>query len=69
VVNDYLLVVALDAARDEHLLAFDSPLHVEKPTRANLIQRPFRLAGGAYWVEYGCVASGVSVYFGSSWFQ
>lgn len=51
-VNDYLLVVALDAARDEHLLAFDSPLHVDNQPTDGWLRRPLRLAGGAYWVEY-----------------
>ena len=50
-VNDYLMVVALDPSQDEHLLAFDSPLHVEDSPRRSVL-RPFRLASGTYWVEY-----------------
>jgi len=50
-VNDYLLVVALDPSQDEHLLAFDSPLHVEVGRRRSLF-RQFRPTSGAYWVEY-----------------
>lgn len=49
-VNDYLLVVALDTSKDEHLLAFDSPLHVEDGPRAG--RHRVRASGGAYWVEY-----------------
>jgi hypothetical protein len=29
-VNDYLLVAALDASKDDHLLSYDSPVHVPK---------------------------------------
>lgn len=50
-VNDYLLVVALDAGQDEHLLAFDSPLHVRYQSPRTMLQ-PFRTASGAYWVQY-----------------
>jgi hypothetical protein len=50
-VNDYLLVVALDPAQDEHLLAFDTPLNVEPGTRSQAL-KPFRLVSGGYWVEY-----------------
>jgi len=50
-VNDYLLVVALDPTQDEHLLAFDSPLHVQARPRRSALQL-FRLASGVYWVEY-----------------
>jgi hypothetical protein len=51
-VNEYLLVVALNSGHDEHLLAFDSPLHVEPQPQGHSIWRPLRLAGGAYWVAY-----------------
>ncbi len=50
-VNDYLLVVALDAGEDEYLLAFDSPLHVRYQSPRTMLQ-PFRTASGAYWVQY-----------------
>jgi hypothetical protein len=49
-VNDYLLVVGLDSSKDEHLLAFDSPLHVEDGPREG--RHRVRTSGGAYWVEY-----------------
>jgi hypothetical protein len=51
VVNDYLLVVALDSAQEEHLLAFDSPLHIELKPRRSLLQWS-RMANGPYWVRY-----------------
>jgi hypothetical protein len=51
-VNQYLLVVGLDPSRDEHLLAFDSPLHLEKDRRLSRLWRPLRLAGGSYFVQY-----------------
>jgi hypothetical protein len=51
-VNDYLLVVGLDSAQDEHLLAFDTPLHVKDAPKDRWFRRPFRLAGGAYWIDY-----------------
>jgi hypothetical protein len=37
--NDYLLVVALDAATDDHLLSYDSPLHSGKPSPASMLRR------------------------------
>jgi hypothetical protein len=51
VVNDHLLVVALDPRRDEHLLAFDAPLHIEQRPRRS-VTRLLRLANGPYWVRY-----------------
>jgi hypothetical protein len=51
-VNDYLLVVGLDTSQDEHLLAFDSPLHVEERAAGGLLRRPVRASGGAYRVDY-----------------
>lgn len=51
-VNDYLLVVALDNRHDEHLMVFDSPLHVKPPPASPWGHRQIRLAGGAYWVQY-----------------
>jgi hypothetical protein len=37
--NDYLLVVALDAATDDHILSYDSPLHSGKPSPASMLRR------------------------------
>jgi hypothetical protein len=51
VVNDYLLVVALDPRKDEHLLAFDAPLHIERRSRRSPT-RLLRMATGPYWVRY-----------------
>ncbi|HCT76771.1 MAG TPA: hypothetical protein DGG94_02145 [Micromonosporaceae bacterium] len=49
-VNDYLIVVALDPVRDEHLLSFDSPLHVVDTTGSQRGRK--RSSEGAYWVKY-----------------
>jgi len=51
--NDHLLVVALDATIDEHLLTYDTPLYVSR--RANLRQRVWRAlraSGEGYYVQY-----------------
>ena len=54
-VNDYLLVVAVDAERDEHLLRYDSPMYAE-PERSG--PRTFwrQIAGSPrkYHLEYQC---------------
>jgi len=51
VINDYLLVVALDSAQDEHLLAFDTPLHIERRPRWQSL-RQLRIGNGPYWIQY-----------------
>jgi hypothetical protein len=51
--NDHLIVVALDATVDKHLLTYDTPLYVSK--RAQLPQRiwrAFRSSGEGYYVQY-----------------
>lgn len=51
--NDHLVVVALDAAIDEHLLTYETPMYVNE--RAGLPQRvwrAFRASGEGYYVQY-----------------
>jgi hypothetical protein len=50
--NDYLLVVALDAGIDDHLLSYDSPLHSGKPSPASMLRRLSQLEPNRYRVEY-----------------
>lgn len=51
--NDYLLVVALDATTDEHLLTYDTPLYVnERPPFLQQAWRAFRASGEGYYVQY-----------------
>lgn len=52
-INDYLLIVALDSSLDEHLLSYESPLHVaslETPKR--IFSEFLRGIGGVYRVDY-----------------
>jgi len=51
-VNDTLLVVALDADKDEHLLSFDSPLDVVEVPDRHSLRGSLRRAGGTYWAAY-----------------
>jgi hypothetical protein len=52
-VNDHLLVVALDATVDEHLLTYDTPLYVsKKPRLPQRVWRSFRESGEGYYVQY-----------------
>jgi hypothetical protein len=51
--NEHLLVVALDATTDEHLLTYDSPLYVNK--RSTVLQglrQTLRASGEGYYVRY-----------------
>lgn len=51
--NQHLLVVALDATTDEHLLTYESPLNVSKRARLpQRIWRAFRASGEGYYVQY-----------------
>jgi hypothetical protein len=51
--NDYLLVVALAAEADDHLLSYDSPLHSDRPpSPASTLRRLEQLEPNRYRVEY-----------------
>lgn len=51
--NDHLLVVALDATIDEHLLTYDTPLYVNRKARLRQrIWRALRASGEGYYVQY-----------------
>jgi hypothetical protein len=51
--NEHLLVVALDATTDEHLLTYDTPLYVnERPPSLRRIERALRASGEGYYVQY-----------------
>jgi hypothetical protein len=51
--NQHLLVVALDATTDEHLLTYDSPLYVnERSTLIEGLWRTLRASGEGYYVQY-----------------
>jgi hypothetical protein len=51
--NEHLVVVALDAAADKHLLTYDTPLYVSKRSRLPLrIWRALRASGEGYYVQY-----------------
>lgn len=52
-VNEYLLVVALDGTRDEHLLTYDSPLHVSKSGAGiSWLNHGFRANNRGYLIHY-----------------
>ncbi len=52
-VNDYLVVVALDARSDEHLLTYESPLYVNKRDRFGArLWRLIRAGRDGYYVSY-----------------
>ena len=52
--NQHLLVVALDATTDEHLLTYESPLNVsERAPLPQRIWRALRASGEGYYVQYG----------------
>jgi uncharacterized small protein (DUF1192 family) len=51
--NDHLLVIALDATIDEHLLTYDTPLYVSKRAKPRQrIWRALRASGEGYYVQY-----------------
>jgi hypothetical protein len=51
--NDHLLVVALDAATDEHLLTYDTPLYVSRKAKPRQrIWRALRASSEGYHVQY-----------------
>ena len=51
--NQHLLVVALDARTDEHLLTYESPLHVsDRAPLPQRIWRALRASGEGYYVQY-----------------
>ena len=51
--NEHLLVVALDATTDEHLLTYDTPLYVnENPPFLRRAWRALRASGEGYYVQY-----------------
>ena len=51
--NEHLLVVALDATTDEHLLTYDTPLYVnERPPFLGRAWRSLRASGEGYYVQY-----------------
>src|SRR5215467_1978653 len=52
-VNDYLVVVALDARSDEHQITYESPLYVNKQDRrAAQVWRLVRASRQGYYVSY-----------------
>jgi hypothetical protein len=52
-VNYHLLVVALDASIDEHILTYDSPLYVEERSTLLLrLWRTLRASGEGYYLQY-----------------
>ena len=51
--NEHLLVVALDATTDDHLLTYDTPLYVnERPLFLRRAWRALRASGEGYYVQY-----------------
>ena len=51
--KEHLLVVALDATIDEHLLTYDTPLYVnERPPFLRRALRVLRASGEGYYVQY-----------------
>lgn len=51
--NEHLVVVALDATVDEHLLTYDTPLYVSRQAQLPLrIWRALRASGEGYYVQY-----------------
>jgi hypothetical protein len=51
-VNDYLLVVPLDTSKDDHLLSYDSPVHVPPLDRKGMVLDWLSPSRGTYRVEY-----------------
>lgn len=51
--NEYILVVAMDSECDEHLLTYDSPVHVVDPGReVNTVKKMIRANNRGYHIEY-----------------
>jgi len=51
--NEYLLVVALDATTDGHVLTYETPLYVnERPPFLQRVWRALRASGEGYYVQY-----------------
>ncbi|MFI7491949.1 hypothetical protein ACIBXA_26570 [Micromonospora echinaurantiaca] len=56
--NDYLLVTALDATKDDHLLSYDAPVHLHQPRPADGPRRSWsrriwsRSTSGRYRLQY-----------------
>jgi hypothetical protein len=52
-INDYLLVVALDNEFDEHLLTYDSPVHViDQDSERSSLRKMIRANTRGYQIEY-----------------
>ncbi|MGQ0576495.1 MAG: hypothetical protein ACT4RN_20150 [Pseudonocardia sp.] len=51
-VNDHLLVVPLDAARDEHLVTYDMPLYADTTDRRGRLARMLRTSADGYLLSY-----------------
>lgn len=51
-INDYLLVVGLDPAVNEHSLAYSSPLLQARPPRVTQFRQRIRAARNGYYIKY-----------------